>query len=281
MRIDLHTHSLVSDGTDTPAELVRAAARAELDAIALTDHDTFAGLGEARDAGVAAGVAVLAGVEVSAERGGASVHLLGYGCDPGHAALRDELARIRAGRTDRVPTMVARLVALGVPIALDDVRAQSHGPSLGRPHVADALVAAGHVATRNEAFDRWLYDGGPAYVERYSPDVAAAIALVRDAGGVAVLAHPWGRGRRRDLPPEYLAELAASGLDGVEVDHPDHDEPTRDELRAVAADLGLLATGSSDHHGTGKLHNPLGAYVTVPEVYGEILDRIRARGGRA
>ena len=281
MRIDLHTHSLVSDGTDTPAELVLAASRAELDAIALTDHDTFAGLTEARDAGVAAGVAVLAGVEVSAERGGASVHLLGYGCDPGHAALRDELAHIRAGRTDRVPTMVARLVALGVPITLDDVRAQSHGPSLGRPHVADALVAAGHVATRNEAFDRWLYDGGPAYVDRYSPDVAAAIALVRGAGGVAVLAHPWGRGRRHDLPAEYLAELAAAGLDGVEVDHPDHDEPTRAELRAVAAGLGLLATGSSDHHGTGKLHNPLGAYLTVPEVYGEILDRIRARGGRA
>lgn len=280
MRIDLHTHTLVSDGTDTPAQLVRKAAAEGLDVIGLTDHDTFDGLREARLAGQAAGIEVLAGLEFSTEKDGASVHLLGYGCDPHDEELLDELARVRVGRSDRVPGMVARLTELGMPLTVEDVLAQASGTSLGRPHIADALVAKGYVAHRDEAFRHWLCEGGPAYVDRYSTDLTRAIELVQRARGVAVLAHPWGRGRRGDLPEQYLAELVNEyGLEGVEVDHPDHDAATRADLRAVASRLGLLATGSSDHHGLGKRNNPLGAGLTDPDVYAELVRRIRARGG--
>ncbi|MFP5416501.1 MAG: PHP domain-containing protein [Actinomycetes bacterium] len=280
MRIDLHTHSLVSDGTDTPEQLVAKAAEAGLDVIALTDHDTFDGLEEAKLAGRAVGLEVLAGMEFSTERDGASVHVAAYGCDPNDQALCDELARVRAGRTDRVPATVARLTKLGMPLTIEDVLAQAPGVSVGRPHVADALVAKGYASSRDEAFARWLYEGGPAYVDRYCTHLTDALALIRHARGVAVLAHPWGRGRRDDLPEALLAELAAEhALDGVEVDHPDHDEATREELRAIAARLGLLPTGSSDHHGAGKSRNPLGAFLTEPDVYAEILRRIASRGG--
>lgn len=281
VRIDLHTHSLVSDGTDTPTQLVRHAAAAGLDVIGLTDHDTFDGLREAKLAAQASGIEVLAGLEFSTRLGGASVHLLGYGCDPGDDELLDELARVRVGRSDRIPAMVARLTELGMPLTVEDVLAQASGSSLGRPHIADALVAKGYVSRRDEAFRDWLYDGGPAYVDRYCTDLTRAIELVHRARGVAVLAHPWGRGRRDDLPEAYLAELAYEyGLDGLEVDHPDHDADTRAALRGVAAKLGLLATGSSDHHGRGKVNNPLGAYTTDPDAYVEIVRRIRSRGGQ-
>ena len=282
VRIDLHTHTLVSDGTDTPTQLVRKAAEAGLDVIGLTDHDTFDGLPEARTAARETGIELLAGMEFSTQKDGASVHLVAYGCDPHDADLLDELARVRVGRSDRVPGMVARLTELGMPLTVEDVLAQASGTSLGRPHIADALVAKGYVATRDEAFRHWLYEGGPAYVDRYSTDLTRAIELIQRANGVAVLAHPWGRGRRDDLPEAYLAELVYEyRLDGVEVDHPDHDEDTRADLRAVASRLGLLTTGSSDHHGLGKTRNPLGAGLTPPEVYDEIVRRITARGGQA
>lgn len=281
VRIDLHTHSLVSDGTDTPTQLVRKAAEAGLDAIALTDHDTFDGLREAKLAGRAAGVDVLAGMEFSTRLGAGAVHLLAYGCDPHDEALLDELARVRMGRSDRVPGMVERLTALGMPLTVEDVLAHAAGTSLGRPHIADAMVAKGYVASRDEAFSAWLYEGGPAYVDRYSTDLTEAIDLVHRANGVAVLAHPWGRGRCDDLPEPFLAELVNEhGLDGLEVDHPDHDDDTRAELRAVAARLGVLATGSSDHHGLGKTRNPLGAHLTDPDVLREIVRRITSRGGK-
>lgn len=281
MRIDLHTHTLVSDGTDTPTQLVRKAATAGLDVIGLTDHDTFDGLREAKLAGEEAGVEVLAGMEFSTEKGGASVHLLAYGCDPHAEDLLDELARVRVGRSDRVPTMVARLTELGMPLTVDDVLAQASGTSLGRPHIADAMVAKGYVRHRDEAFRLWLHEGSPAYVDRYSTELTRAIGLVHRARGVAVLAHPWGRGRRVDLPEPYLAELVQGhGLDGIEVDHPDHDDATSSDLRAVANRLGVLVTGSSDHHGLGKRHNPLGACLTDPGVYAELVRRIRERGGR-
>ncbi|MFT3877866.1 MAG: PHP domain-containing protein [Propioniciclava sp.] len=281
MRIDLHTHSLVSDGTDAPAQLVRNAASAGLDVIALTDHDTFDGIDEAKAAAQASGIGLLAGLEFSTQRAGASVHLLAYGCDPSEPALRDELAKVREGRNGRVPGMVARLTELGMPITIEDVFAQAGGSSLGRPHIADALVAKGYLPSRDAAFRDWLYEGGPAYVDRYCTELTRAIALVRQAYGVAVLAHPWARGRRDDLPEEFLADLVAHGLDGIEVDHPDHDADTREALRGIAGRLGLLATGSSDHHGLGKVNNPLGACLTDPEVYAEIVRRIHARGGCA
>jgi predicted metal-dependent phosphoesterase TrpH len=278
MRIDLHTHSRVSDGTDTPAELVSEAARAGLDVVALTDHDTFDGLAEAEAAGERAGVQVVRGIEVSCSRGGQSVHLLAYGADPGDVALAAEMTRVRTGRTDRLTPVLQKLVELGVPVSEAEVmRFVGDSPSVGRPHIADALVAAGHVRDRTEAFDLFLADGGPAHVHRYAIDVARGIELVHGAGGIAVVAHPWGRGRRRVLPPEVLEELVQDNhLDGFEVDHQDHDADTRAELRQLGGRLGVLMTGSSDYHGTGKKDHDLGCNTTDPAVFAELERRLRA-----
>jgi predicted metal-dependent phosphoesterase TrpH len=279
MRIDLHTHSNVSDGTDTPAELVQRAAMLGVDVVALTDHDTFNGLDEAVAEGERAGVSVLRGMELSCARRGSSVHLLGYGVDPAAPALAQELVRVRGGRTDRLAPVLARLSELGVPVSEADVMRQvGSSPSVGRPHIADALVAAGHVRDRTDAFDRFLADGGPAHVPRYAIDIETGIDLVHAAGGVAVIAHPWGRGRERLLPPELLAGLVADhGLDGLEVDHQDHDAEVRHRLRRLTERLGVLATGSSDYHGTGKTDHELGVNTTEPAVYQEILSRLSTR----
>lgn len=274
MRIDLHTHSLVSDGTDTPAALIEHAADAGLDAVALTDHDTFDGLPEAIAAGRTLGVEVLGGLEFSTRFAGRSVHLLGYGPDTQDVPLNAELARVREGRDGRVPAMVERLTQAGLPLTLAEVLAQAGGASVGRPHIADALIARGYVADRDQAFQEWLHDGGPAFVDRYATPIVEAIRLVGAAGGVAVIAHPWSRGAAAVLTEPVLAELAAAGLAGLEVDHPDHDADQRAELRAIAARLGLLVTGSSDHHGTGKTRNPLGVCTTAPDVYAAIKARI-------
>lgn len=282
MRIDLHTHSSVSDGTDAPGDLVRAAREAGLDVIALCDHDTFAGLDEATSEGPPSGIRVLRGIEISGELDGGSVHLLGYGCRADDQALGLELARIRTGRTGRIPAMLARLAALGMPIGASDLAPfVGSSPSVGRPHVADAMVALGYVADRREAFDSWLADGGPAFVDRYSAPLAQAVDLVHAAGGAAVIAHPWGRGSREHLTAQVLTRLAAaSGLDGIEIDHTDHDQAARGELRVIADAAGLLVTGSSDYHGLGKINNPLGCETTSPTVFQLLVDRILARGGR-
>lgn len=282
MRIDLHTHSSISDGTDSPAELAAQAAASGLDVIALCDHDTFAGLDEAIAAGEALGVRVLRGIEISAEHDWVSVHLLGYGCRVDDPDLNAELARIRRGRSGRIPAMLANLAAAGMPVP-EEVLARYVGdsPSVGRPHLADAMIELGYVADRSEAFDVWLADDRPIFVPRYSTPLETGLGLIRNAGGVAVIAHPWGRVSREQLPPELLAELAASALlDGVEVDHQDHDSETRAELRSLADRLGLLATGSSDYHGTGKTDHDLGCNTTAPQVLDEIAARVNSRGGR-
>lgn len=278
MRIDLHTHSSVSDGTDTPAELVGHAAEAGLDVVALTDHDTYDGLDDAVAAGERLGVEVVRGLELSCARQRGSVHLLAYGADPANPALAEELARVRAGRQGRVAGVLAKLDALGAPITEESVmRYVGDSPSVGRPHIADALVEAGHVRDRTEAFDRYLADDGPAHVARYALDLVRGIDLVHGAGGVAVIAHPWGRGREQTLPPELLAALAAEhDLDGIEVDHQDHDRDTRRRLRKLTRRLDLLATGSSDYHGTGKTDHDLGCNTTDPDVLAEIRSRIAA-----
>ena len=277
MRIDLHTHSNVSDGTDTPAELVVAARDAGLDVVALTDHDTFDGLDRAVAAGREHGVEVVRGMELSCMRRGQSVHLLAYGADPEAAALAEEMVRVREGRTGRLRPVLDLLAGLGVPVTEEEVMAQvGSSPSVGRPHIADALIAAGWVADRTEAFDRFLADGGPAHVGRYAIEVGHGIDLVHAAGGVAVIAHPWGRGRATLLPSEYLTELVEQhGLDGIEVDHQDHDAETRTELWALVDRLGVLGTGSSDYHGTGKTDHDLGVNITRPEIYDELRKRIR------
>lgn len=279
MRIDLHTHSSVSDGTEPPAEVMRRAARLGVDVVALTDHDTHAGLAEAQAAADEVGVRLVRGMEMSTTLGGRSVHLLAYGGDPTHAGWVAELDEIRASRQDRIGRMVARLQGLGAPIDVADVVAQARGDTIGRPHVADALVAAGWVANRDEAFARYLHDGGPAAVRKYETPLEVAIDLVHDAGAAAVIAHPWGRGSREVLDAETFGSLARNhGLDGLEVDHADHGPPgsgTRARLRAIARTHGLIVTGASDHHGAGKDGHEIGSELTAVGMWERLRQRCR------
>ena len=263
MPIDLHTHSSRSDGTATPTELVAEAAAHGLDVVALTDHDTVDGWQEAATAAVANGVTLVRGIELSTRYDGRSVHLLAYLPDPSYQPLAAEMARVRGGRDSRLPLMMERLRELDIDITEDDVRdGAAEGAVLGRPHVADALVGKGVVGHRNEAFEKMLGPGGPAFVPRYATSLPHAVELVRAAGGVPVVAHPWGR--NRVLTAAALADLQQRGLVGIEVDHQDHAPAAREELRRIAGDLGLVATGSSDWHGTGKVDHELGCNTTHP-----------------
>ena len=273
MTIDLHTHSRVSDGTAAPRDLVHAAKAAGLDVVALTDHDTTLGWDEAAAAAEEVGIGLVRGIEVSTRFRDAGVHLLAYLPDPADAALQAELARIVQGREDRVPTMLARLRELGIP-ATEEALAASAGDSeiTGRPHVADLLVRLGVVRDRDQAFAEYLSDGGPAFVDRYAADLVEMIALVRGAGGVPVIAHPWGRGSAHVLDEPAIVVLKEAGLAGLEVDHLDHDPHTRDRLRDIAGRLDLVVTGSSDHHGTGKTGHDLGCETTAPDQLARILD---------
>lgn len=285
VRIDLHTHSRASDGTQTPRELVQAAAGAGLDVLAITDHDSADGWDEAAAAAYDHGIELVRGMEISTRHQGAGVHLLAYLPDPTQPLLDQALDAIVAGRDSRLPAMLDRLRGLGIELDADDVRRVNDGTAAtGRPHVADALVALGVVGDRTEAFDRYLKPGRPAYVDRHAPSLLDMIDLVDQAGGVSVIAHPWGRTSGLERPGEAeLAQLAASGLAGIEVDHQDHDQPTRDRLRAIARDLDLVATGSSDHHGLGKLNHELGCNSTAPEEYARLLERAvdaASRSGR-
>jgi 3',5'-nucleoside bisphosphate phosphatase len=215
-------------------------------------------------------------MELSCSRHGSSVHVLAYGADPASPELAAEMARVRDGRLGRLVGVLRKLAELGVPVSEAEVMAQvGNSPSVGRPHIADALIAAGHVRDRQEAFDRFLADGGPAHVHRYTIEVDRGIDLVHEAGGLAVIAHPWGRGREHLLPPNVLQGLVHDhGLDGIEVDHQDHDSDARRRLRKLADGLGLLATGSSDYHGTGKLDHDLGCNTTDATVFSEMQRRL-------
>lgn len=274
MRIDLHTHSNRSDGTDSPADLVRRARARGVDVLALTDHDTTVSWPEATETAEDLGVRLIPGIEISTRYAGAGVHLLAYLPDPSHPGLVAELDRILAGRNGRLPAILARLGALGIDLPADDVRRLA-GPAaaLGRPHVADALVARGVVKDRDEAFARLLGPGGPAYVDRYAADLVATLGLVAAAGGVSVLAHPWaGRHEHRALDGDGLAALKAAGLAGIEVDHQDHDAGAREALWGLAGDLDLVATGSSDYHGLGKRDHELACNTTLPEQLERLLE---------
>jgi predicted metal-dependent phosphoesterase TrpH len=266
VRIDLHTHSTASDGTDSPAGVVHAARSAGLDVVALTDHDTFSGLPAARLAAAETGVRLVPGVEVSCVAGDVPFHLLAYWCDPEDADLGAELALNRDDRVPRAMEITRRLAEAGYPITWEDVLAQvPDGATVGRPHLADALVAAGAVADRDQAFAELLHDGTPYVVGHHYVDHRAIVGLVRGAGGVAVVAHIGASSRGRLIPVQALEDLAADGLAGLEVDHPDHDAATRERLRVLADRLGLLPTGASDYHGTGKQQR-IGAETTPPEV---------------
>ncbi|MEU0058995.1 PHP domain-containing protein [Streptomyces sp. NPDC006334] len=272
MRIDLHCHSTASDGTDTPAELVRGAAAAGLDVVALTDHDTTRGHAEAI-AALPEGLTLVTGAELSCRTDGISMHMLAYLFDPEEPALLAERELVRDDRVPRARAMVAKLDELGVPVTWEQVARIAGDGSVGRPHVATALVELGVVPTVSDAFTPdWLGDGGRVWIPKHETDPFEAIRLVKAAGGVTVFAHPAASKRGRTVPESVIAELAAAGLDGIEVDHMDHDADTRARLRGLARDLGLLVTGSSDYHGSRKTC-ALGEYTTDPEVYGEITRR--------
>ena len=270
MRADLHVHSSASDGTDPPAEVMRRAARAGLDVVALTDHDTVAGHAEARAA--AGPVTLLPGMELSCRLDGRSVHLLAYVFDPDQPGLAAELARIRDDRVLRAQAMVDKLADLGVDIGWEQVAAIAGQAVVGRPHIARAMAASGAIASPREAFTRdWIADGGRAYVDRYALDPARAIGLVRAAGGVSVLAHPRA-GRDAWVSAGQIAGLAAAGLAGLEVFHPDQSDAERARLLALASDLSLVATGGSDDHGSLTGYR-LGCETTPAEAYQDLLSR--------
>jgi len=268
VRIDLHVHSSASDGTDPPAEVARRAAAAGLDVVALTDHDTMAGIAAAV-AALPPGLTLVPGFELSCLDEGRSVHLLGYLCDPADQALAAETELIRDDRVHRARAMVARLAELGAPVTWEQVTAIAGDAVVGRPHIARALAEAGVVATPADAFTaEWIADDGRAHVGRYAPEVARGIALVRGAGGVPVLAHPRSPGY--EITDEVVAGLAAAGLAGLEVFHPDHDLSERTRLTQLANSLDLVMTGGSDDHGAFN-DNGLGSETTPPEQYERLL----------
>lgn len=269
MRIDLHTHSTASDGTGAPAQVVAEAAAAGLDVVAITDHDTTAGWVEATAAAHEHGIALVRGTEVSARAHGISIHLLSYLQDPTHPALTVELDKTRDARLNRARAIV-ELLAVDVPITWDDVLEHSRDAVVvGRPHIADALVALGIVPDRDTAFEHLLSAAGPYHVPHYAPDGPDAVRAIRAAGGVPVFAHPGADARGRIVPDRVFDRLAAAGLGGLEVHHRDHSPAQRERLTAIADRLGLFVTGSSDYHGTGKA-NRLGENLTAPEVLAQI-----------
>ncbi|WP_407673600.1 PHP domain-containing protein [Parafrankia colletiae] len=274
-RIDLHTHSTASDGSLTPEELVRHAAGAGLDVLALTDHDTTAGIDRAA-AALPPGLTLLPGAEIScsvAVRGRkVSLHVLAYLFDraePRFAAVR---ARLRDERASHARRMVEGIAAAGHPLRWERVR-ELAGGTVGRPHVAAALVDAGLVPTVRDAFTHdWIGAGGRFWLPKTQPDVGETLRLIRDAGGVSVFAHPFASARGETVGPEVITDMAHAGLTGVEVDHPDHQPPDRDRLRVLAAELGLVVTGASDFHGPGD-RRVLGSETTARTSYEALVDR--------
>ncbi len=281
MLIDLHTHSIASDGTDSPHALIDKAISRGIDLLALTDHDTVGGWSEAitalKEHPSGSNMELVLGSEVSCQdEDGTSIHMLGLLFDPEYAPLIEEFEKTREHRVTRMSRIIARLNDAGIDITLEEVHAQKRDDAtLGRPHLADALVAKGHVASRDEAFKIFLHNGSKFYINHYSPTPERAIQLIKEAGGVAVIAHPLASRSGRTIKPETLTKLIGAGLDGIEVDHRDHNEIERAALLRLAIEHELVVTGSSDYHGTGKL-NQLAEFTTHPEQW----ERLEAKAMR-
>lgn len=269
--VDLHAHSTASDGGVSPTELVEAAARAALLAIAITDHDTIAGNDEAAAAGLRLGIRVVSGCELSAYDGDLEIHLLTlHISDPG--AIRPSLEGFQRERIDRGYAIVEKLARAGVPVDIDDVLADAAGAALGRPHIARALIRAGHVADHRDAFDKYLGAGRTAYVPKPRLEIVDAIGLAHSAGALAIWAHPGREGTR-----ERLVRLKAHGLDGTEVRHPGHTPLDTQRLLRLAAELDLVPSGGSDWHGATEGYRVIGN-MHVPEAWLDLQDaRIATR----
>lgn len=278
--IDLHCHTTASDGLATPEELVRIASERSVDIIAVTDHDTVAGVGRAVAAGEHLGVRVVAGIELSTRHEGREIHLLGYFIDVARSALVDALVETREQRRQRAAQIVEKLLGLGLDVSMADVEAQSGGDVIARPHIARALVAKGYVRSVREAFDNDLIgDGGRAFVPRRAMSTIESIRLVRAARGVAVVAHPGvshHAGEVRPIPDDVLGRLAEEGLSGLELDHPDHPPLIRDRLAVIADEYGLITTGGSDWHGLPE--HTLGGWKTPEESFRK-LEALATAGG--
>lgn len=276
---DLHLHSNHSDGTEAPGEVMRQAHRHGVRTAALTDHDRTTGWTEAGEAAVALGMTFLPGMELSAKHEWRSVHVLGYLFDPDDAALRAETDRIRNDRIGRAERIV-RNIGRDYDLHWDDVLAQTTlDATVGRPHIADALVARGIVRDRGEAFDGILHPREGYYEPHYAPDPLTAVRLITQAGGVAIIAHPVTAGRDRMMPVPYIERLIDAGLAGFEVDHRENTTAGKKLLRELAERHGLIVTGSSDYHGTGKPNVP-GENTTAEDMVARIIDRASGSGPR-
>ena len=277
MAIDLHAHTVFSDGTFRPAESVALALERELTALSITDHDSTEGLAEAFEAAEGTGLELVPGVEFSTVHDGHGIHVLAYWMDLEDAAFQAELTRLRDYRFTRGERMVAKLQELGYPISFERVKEIAEGKNIVRPHVAQALVEAGVVPTIEDAFTpELIQDGGRAYVEKHALDPVDALALIRRAGGVAVVAHPGAHREGLGVPDELIERMAEAGLDGIECAHPDHPPGAEPRYRAIAERLGLVATGSSDDHGTRYDPVRLGSVTTEPAQFA----RLKERAGR-
>ena len=275
--IDLHTHTTFSDGTDTPTQLINKALAAGITTIALTDHDSISGWQEATTA-LRPGICLVPGAEVSCQTlDGISVHILGLLFDSSNTELIDTLEKTRENRFGRMEKIIAKINEAGIEISMSEVLEQlSDGATSGRPHLADALIKKGVVASREEAFTQMLHNHSKYYVSHYSPTPEAVIKLIKDAGGVSVIAHPMASHRGRTISLDTFGSLIQAGLDGIEVDHRDHSAEEKTQLISLAKESKLVMTGASDYHGNGKL-NLLGEYTTEPAQWQKLEERANAR----
>jgi predicted metal-dependent phosphoesterase TrpH len=268
---DLHLHTNRSDGLLSPTEVIERAAAVGIKVVSITDHDEICALDEACRLGEKLGVEVLVGVELSSSFNGRDLHLLGYLFDPNHPRLVDYLEFFRAERVRRTEKILDRLKELGMPLSLDDVLRSAGSGSVGRPHIADALVKAGYVSTFQEAFNRFLADDQPAFVPKFKISPKEAIELVHEAGGVASIAHPG-----LDLTDDVLGAVIEVGADAIEIVHPQHNAAQQAHYRAIARAHGLLETGGSDFHGGRKGDDVLGKY----NISLDAVERLKEKAGR-